>query len=427
MDIAIVYSFKESEWFSCTLIIQNLLTAYTEEFGKNNILFINYDREGNLDHNDLKLIQENKIKKIIFIDHKPTPAHFLISLQKIDGGRLQSNREYIIHIFGDFPLYLHEWKHVFLSLENQKVKLICASNQQRNYLSHFLEVDDNLHVCPFPVNPAKFSHNPNKRLENRKKYNIQPDDYLFLYTGRISKQKRIVELIECFFEALKTNQITRKSKLMIVGPFDYLGMLYLDQVEEYGEYFRDIDFLLNTNPEWSENIVLVGKVKHEELNDLYNMADTYISLSTYHDEDYGMSVAEAICTGLPAILTGWGGYGSFKNDKNKDGISLIPVKLGRTKPSFDKNLVLKALSQFENLEYSREDFANLNQEFLSIKKVQSNLSDILSAQAKELSKPSQNMIFLANENEVNKTGLFRSHKELTFNDFYFEMYEAYVR
>ena len=56
----------------------------------------------------------------------------------------------------------------------------------------------------------------NKKIENyRKKYNLNKDDIIFLYTGRLVKEKGVKELILAFNKLLK-NSTNKKIKLLIV-------------------------------------------------------------------------------------------------------------------------------------------------------------------------------------------------------------------
>lgn len=427
MKVAIVYSFKESEWFSCTLIIKNLLKAYENYFGKENIFFINYGRDGYVDAKDLLTLKEKKIKKILFVDHKPTPSDFLKALKKFDGGQFQDEREYYIHVFGDFPLYLDEWRDVFPMLKKEKVKMICASEKQKNYLAHYFQSDEHLCVCPFPVDIEHFHFDDELKNKYRKKYGVEESEYVYLFTGRIARQKRVTDLVTLFYKGLRTGQIQDNSQLLIVGPFDYLGSIYLDLIEQFGEYFRDLDNVIQSEPELAKNVKLIGQVDHNELSALYNLADCYVSLSTYHDEDYGMSVAEALCTGLPAVLTNWGGYSSFQTKENSDLCRLVDVKLGRMTPKINEEQVLQALSLIQKKDFKRDELALKNQSFLSIASIEKRLNDIFQAAFTSLPESSEIMSFLINEHHVNNFALFRGHTDVKFNEFYYKLYEAYVR
>ena len=123
MKVALVYSFADSDWFSCTVILKNLLKSYHQLYGTENILEIDYGESRYVSQTDLETLIDQKIEKIVFLNHKPTPINFLKKLEVIEGGKLSESREYIIHVFGDFPLYLQEWRVVFEALENKKVKM----------------------------------------------------------------------------------------------------------------------------------------------------------------------------------------------------------------------------------------------------------------------------------------------------------------
>src|SRR5690606_31151116 len=81
----------------------------------------------------------------------------------------------------------------------------------------------------------------------------------------------------------------------------------------------------------------------------YNAADTYFSLSLHHDEDFGMSPAEALCSGASAVLSDWGGYASF-TEKNSETCRLIPIEfnsrhMGLASPEIIRALVVTYLHQ----------------------------------------------------------------------------------
>ena len=77
------------------------------------------------------------------------------------------------------------------------------------------------------------------------------------------------------------------------------GTFYFHWEESIREYGLD------------DKVSYLGNLSKEELFELYNGSDCYISLSSHNDEDYGMSPAEALSTGLPCILSQWGGFISF--------------------------------------------------------------------------------------------------------------------
>src|SRR5690606_33731513 len=44
-------------------------------------------------------------------------------------------------------------------------------------------------------------------------------------------------------------------------------------------------------------------------------ADAYISLATFHNEDFGLAPLEALCCGTPVILTDCGGFSQYGGNK----------------------------------------------------------------------------------------------------------------
>lgn len=72
-------------------------------------------------------------------------------------------------------------------------------------------------------------------------------------------------------------------------------------------------------------------IPHSDLRFLqqaYNGSDVFVSLSLYHDEDFGYSPLEALSCGTPVVCTNWGGYRDFKKSLDKShSVELIDVSL----------------------------------------------------------------------------------------------------
>lgn len=426
MKAALVYSFAESEWFSCTIILKNLILAYEELYGKENLLHIDYTRQRFVKTESLNELYKNDIKKIIFIDHKPTPIDFIKKLKSLK--KYQKNEfDYTIHVFGDFPLYLTEWRSVNEELETENVRFICASQKQKWYVEKFLKQKENIFVSPFPVDRKTFNFDIEKKSEVFKNYNITDDDYVYLYTGRLSYQKRIHDLVENFCKAMKTNQIQENSKLLIVGDFDNLGFPYLSKSQIHGEYFRKISRHLDINPEVKDKVIFAGKIKNRDLKKFYNAADTYISLSTYHDEDYGMSVAEALCSGTPAILSNWAGYYSFQLENAKEYCHLVDIKLGDELPHIDNEKVQEYLALHQRTEFDRKKIEKLYLDEFSVEAVAKKLGQIHIAQISTFNGGTEFMARLTNEMFIKGSEIFKLETSSGFNKYYYGAYDVYAK
>jgi glycosyltransferase involved in cell wall biosynthesis len=332
MKIALLYSYKESDWFSCTKIVKNLLDSYTLALADHTVLKLNYSNNSKADsHLELaNHIVTEKPDKLIFIDHKPHPLKILNLVSSLNSNYTP---KIDIHVFGDFTLMFNKWVGVEKILKNKEVKFFCASDAQVALVSKFFE-NPNQYIkkVPFPVSIEEF-YLDKKFNDIRKDLDLSETSTVLLYTGRMSMQKKVLELLDVFSKAIESDQIPKDTFLLLAGEFDKLGFEFGDVYHHLGESFRNFDRKLNTlSDEVKSRIKLLGKVENSKLNNYYNSADVFVSLSTYHDEDYGMSVAEAGMSGTPLLLSDWAGFKSFKHGEYCD---LVTTRLGRFEPEVD--------------------------------------------------------------------------------------------
>lgn len=223
----------------------------------------------------------------------------------------------------------------------------CASHAQQSFVRQFLK-EDHTHLVPFPCDENVFHFSEIERANTRERWGIEDRTPVFLYTGRVSRQKNVLELILAFKQA--SSHLSPKPQLFIAGDFDDLNIPFLGLHSDPGHYFQSL-----VEQQDSENIHLLGQLTHDELRRAYNASDLYISLSTHNDEDYGMCPAEAALCGLPMTLSGWGGYHSFSNYLKKD-CTLIEVKVQNKRILPNTLDVQKRLMAFEQQhETSRRD------------------------------------------------------------------------
>ncbi|WP_127718495.1 glycosyltransferase family 4 protein [Halobacteriovorax sp. HLS] len=304
--IVLVKQQESSDWVSCKTITQNLADAYLQRSDieviqtlelKNTNSFTAYEAGF--------LLSKIECDTIIFIDHHPSPASIVSSLDEHTSS--QKRADLVFHIFGDFILQAPQWLGATEALKKYKVKFICASKAQGNLLKKLVKDSSLVENSFFPVNTNFFNFNESKRNSTRKKYNIEESDIVLIYTGRLSMQKNVVELIQLLDEVKKVFNLN--FKVLVAGPFDDIGVPYLGKYSHAGAYssrwLRTI--------EDKTNIKYLGNLTIDELHELYCASDCYISMSTHNDEDFGMAPAEAASCGLPLILSDWGGYSSFKD------------------------------------------------------------------------------------------------------------------
>jgi hypothetical protein len=93
---------------------------------------------------------------------------------------------------------------------------------------------------------------------------------------------------------------------------------------------------------------------NRELNSYYNAADSFISLSTHHGEFMGAAALEAALTGLPLILTEWGGHKDFC-DYLASPIHYIKIAPHEKKIEIDQSQIITHLLRFSSLSNAARD------------------------------------------------------------------------
>lgn len=95
-------------------------------------------------------------------------------------------------------------------------KILCVSNYIKQNIKEKLGIYKNVEVMKNCINIENF----NKKLEYdefnkvRKKYNISENDIVLIFSGRVTKQKGIIELLKAMKDIKEHNV-----KLLIVGSF----------------------------------------------------------------------------------------------------------------------------------------------------------------------------------------------------------------
>ncbi len=312
MKIALIYAFEESYWFSCTKIVKNLISSYELACADYELIKMNY----NFDDKDFSLIglvdelTSKRPDKIVVLDHRPHPITFIQALKRKSN---DYNPDYYFHVYGDFTLHFPEWSVMGDLLNSKKVHFFCASDAQLELVSNCVKEDGVLiSKIPFPVETKEFKFNKQQKKRLADQFDLDEKGLTFLYTGRFSSQKKIIELIETFSNAILTKKIEANSYLLLAGSFDSIGFVFGGIYEAEGEFFRKYDRCINKLPEEvRKQIKVLGLIDNKKLKEIYNDVDYFVSLSTYHDEDYGMSIAEAGISGVPLLLSNWAGFKSF--------------------------------------------------------------------------------------------------------------------
>ena len=168
--------------------------------------------------------------------------------------------------------------------------------------------DRNVHIIPTGIEIERFYKEKLKQEkinQLKEKLNIQKDDVIILFLGRIASEKNIEFLIKNHVNILKKND---NCKLLIVGDGPDL--------EEYKK--------LSCKLKIDDKVIFTGKVPWDEVPYYYGISDIFTTAS--HTETQGLTVIEAMAGGLPVIalnddafrtvvMDGLTGY-LFKNKKD---------------------------------------------------------------------------------------------------------------
>lgn len=140
-----------------------------------------------------------------------------------------------------------------------------------------------------------------EKNEFKTKLGIKPDDFVFIFIGRLVTDKGVNEAIEAFKKFKGDDSV----KLLLVGPYEDLDPLLTNTLAEIEE---------------NKNIISVGFQK--DVRPFFAIADSFVFPS--YREGFPNVVLQAGAMGLPSIVTDING--SNEIIQNEINGTIIPVK-----------------------------------------------------------------------------------------------------
>lgn len=178
------------------------------------------------------------------------------------------------------------YKYMDLFIVLSDTHMLVDGHSQREFLEkeHILKkgqgtVLSNGSICG--VNTLRFRKDLTAREKVRSELNINDNSIIFIFLGRLKKDKGIYELLAAFNTIVQTSP---DAILLLVGADEEKC---IDKLSNYP------NLILN------KNVISYGFTNAPE--DLLNAADVYV-LPTYR-EGFGLSILEASSTGLPVIVS----------------------------------------------------------------------------------------------------------------------------
>ena len=166
----------------------------------------------------------------------------------------------------------------------------------------------------------------NCKLNIREKYNINENDIVYIFVGRLCEEKGIKETIKAFSKLDFENV-----RLLVVGNH-YFGTDVKSDFEE--DLFRLASPL-------GDKIIFTGFVHNSKLGEYYSSSDIAV-LPSMWNEPAGLTIIEAMASGLPVITTEVGGIPEYTN---KDCSILIKK---------DENIIESLKNAMEELYINKE-------------------------------------------------------------------------
>ncbi|AIY85135.1 glycosyl transferases group 1 family protein [Clostridium baratii str. Sullivan] len=267
---------------SVYFIINNVLGK------KDNMKFRNIFKRFEYIHKLKKCIYSNNYDKVILQNH---PTLFL-SLKGKNKDKYKN--KYYIHLHNEVKS-LYGCDEVALNCK----KIIGISDFICKSTSEFMKdyPKDKFSILYNCIDTDRFNKDLwlNDKANIRKKYEIKENEIVMIFSGRLTAEKGIKELIKAF-KLIKSKNI----KLLVVGSYFYNSDMSSSQSDEIDNLVKDI----------KDKIIFTGYIQYDEIPKVYAIAD-FAVLPSMWEEPAGLTIIESMSTGLPIITTESGGIPEY--------------------------------------------------------------------------------------------------------------------
>jgi len=176
-------------------------------------------------------------------------------------------------------------------------KLIASTEAERVELDAIASrANGNVAIIPPGVDLSVF--HPYPQVQARRELEIQPEDRMVLFVGRIEPLKGIDTLLHALQELHASGEIPRRMCLSVIGG---------DPSKPRETRHAELEKLMELRDDLGldDVVTFLGKRAQESLHYYYSAADVVVMPS--HHESFGMVALEAMACGTPVIATDVGG------------------------------------------------------------------------------------------------------------------------
>ncbi len=179
-------------------------------------------------------------------------------------------------------------KRIVMSMLMRQFRgVLFVGDNNKSYYRYYGVAERKLFRCPFTVDEKAFhaavAAKSNSRSELRKQYGISEDDFLFLLVGKLIPLKRPKDVLQALARLESKYGSGKVAKVFIAG-----NGLLRDELQDYASTHH-------------LPVVFGGFINIDILPGIYLMADALVFTSDR--EAYGLAAREAVCVGLPLIVS----------------------------------------------------------------------------------------------------------------------------
>ena len=183
---------------------------------------------------------------------------------------------------------------------NSAYKIICVSDYITNCVRTINPNDRKCITVHNGINREAFS--PQKNAINKTTFGMKDNDFVLIFSGRINKEKGILELIQAMCLLKDYSNI----KLLVIGS------------SFYGNTNKEDDFIRSLKEQATkiqDRILFTGFIPYDKMPEYLKISDLAVIPSNW-DDPFPTTVLEAQAMGLPIITTKRGGIPEEVTEKN---------------------------------------------------------------------------------------------------------------
>lgn len=234
-----------------------------------------------------KILKKEDYDKIILENH-PT-LFFALKMRK---NYVKYDGKYYYHVHNEI-----QEDYGCKEIIAKSKKILCVSNYIKQNIKDKLGINENLETIKNCIDIGKFNKKLTKKeyKKIREEYNISENDIVLIFSGRVTKQKGIIELLDAI-----RNMKEENVKLLVVGSLFFGTKIKNNFEEEIKDKIKKCN----------NRVITTGYISYDEIPNLYAISDIAI-LPSICEDAAPLTIVEAMASGLPIITTDSGGIPEY--------------------------------------------------------------------------------------------------------------------